>query len=168
MGSELLVPGLASPGVGWRGRKSDPVGSWFGSFRSWPAHPRRTREPPRKISVADHGSRCHLAGEGTGHASFHGLIRSIPVSWKSVVLRGANAAPMARQMAAICASAMPMGRPSVPCGTRSRRIGWRPVRQRPGPGPGSRRRAARERPQPVPSSGVHPAAVRRRRAARPR
>jgi hypothetical protein len=43
--------------------------------------------------------------------SFHGSTSSIPVSWKSPVLRVASVAPIVRHMAAICASAMPMGLP---------------------------------------------------------
>jgi hypothetical protein len=50
---------------------------------------------------------------GSGWSGFQGLISSIPVSEKSSVFRVASVASAVRQMAAIWASAAPMGRPSV-------------------------------------------------------
>ena len=50
---------------------------------------------------------------GPGRSGFHGLISSIPVPEKSSVLRVASVASAVRQIAAIWASATPIGRPSV-------------------------------------------------------
>ena len=50
---------------------------------------------------------------GSGRSGFQGLISAIPVPEKSSVLRVASVASAVRQMAAIWASATPMGRPSV-------------------------------------------------------
>lgn len=46
-------------------------------------------------------------------SALHGLIRSIPVCAKSLVLRVAHVALCARQIAAICASAVLIGAPAA-------------------------------------------------------
>ena len=80
---------------------------------------------------------------GPGRSGFHGLISSIPVPEKSSVLRVASVASAVRQIAAIWASATPIGRPSVSLPQTISAYREAQARRRAGSGPGARRRATR-------------------------